>query len=892
MEIIQVNNLSFLYPGQSEETLSNISFSIQAGEYVVICGRSGSGKTTLLRHLKPALTPCGVRRGSILYRGAEIEKLSAGEAASEIGYVLQSPDAQVVTDKVWHELAFGLESLGLDNAVIRRRCGEMAQFFGIEEWFEKDVSELSGGQKQLLSLASVMVMQPKVLILDEPTAQLDPIAASEFLSAIQKINRELGTTIILSEHRLEEVLPCADHVIVMEKGTILTEGTAMEAGCFLKDAGSDLFSGMPASMRIWASVSGDYDCPISVRDGKKFLEQYQKTHELFPVNRRENRQTVGKPVKEAALRAENVWFRYERESRDVLKGVSFEAYKGEQFCLLGGNGSGKTTLLKLAAKIHRPVRGSIACFGTVGMLPQNPQSLFLKKTVEEDLLDALRDRNGTAAEKKARARQMADFCRIGTLLDRHPFDLSGGEQQRAALAKVLLREPEILLLDEPTKGLDAAMKEILAKLLADLKDSGICIITVSHDIEFCAACGDRCGLLFDGQITSEGVPEEFFCSNNFYTTAANRICRDTDSHVVTCKDAIRLVGGRDTVEETKNDCSEELPFPAGSPANAIQPEKAGSDKLPFWRKAGTAIAVGLALLVYFYSAKQENLNAFINQGKVTEEGMKQLGIYAVFILCLVLAALFLGKGKKRSIQEEQTAVGRRKLSKRTKAAAFMILLLIPLTLYVGVVYLSKKQYYVTATAVLLECMVPFFLIFEGRKPKARELVLTASLCAINVAGRVMFFMLPQFKPVLAMTIITGVSLGGETGFLVGAVTMLVSNILFSQGPWTPWQMFAMGVIGYLAGVLYQKGLLLKNKAALCIFGAFSAIVIYGGIMNPASLLIWSGETMNLKVLLAYYISGFPFDVVHAFATVIFLWFGAEPMLEKLDRIKRKTLGEI
>ena len=885
MEIIQIKNLSFLYPGQEGKTLSDISLNIQAGEYVVICGRSGSGKTTLLRHLKPALTPFGEKSGEILYRGQEIEKLSANEAACEIGYVLQSPEAQVVTDKVWHELAFGLENLGLDNATIRRRCGEMAQFFGIEDWFEKDVSELSGGQKQLLSLASVMVMQPKVLILDEPTAQLDPIAASEFLGAIRKINRELGTTIILSEHRLEEVLPCADQVVVMEQGMILTQGTAREVGSFLKDTGSDLFLGMPASMRIWASVGGTYECPISVREGKTFLEQYEKTHELQPVGHSIDENLT----QEVALRAENVWFAYERGSRDVLKGLSFEAHKREHFCLLGGNGSGKTTLLKLLSKVQNPIRGSVECFGKVGMLPQDPQALFLKKTVREDLLDALRETNKTAAEKQESILKMSAFCRIDSLLERHPFDLSGGEQQRVALAKVLLREPEILLLDEPTKGLDAAMKATLAKLLMDLKKSGICILTVSHDVEFCASYADRCGLLFDGQITSEGEPAAFFGSNNFYTTAANRICRDFDPNVVTCKDAIRLVGGEDTVAEPEMTGSGETAYPVSDLNIVPQPpqDKTISGKLPLWRKLGTAISVALAMLVYLYSAKQEDMRAFIDHGKVTSAGMKQLGIYGVFILCLILAACFLGKGKKRSIPQEQTAVSKRKLSKRTKAAAFMILLMIPLTLYVGVVYLAKKQYYVTATAVLLECMIPFFLVFEGKRPKARELVLTASLCAINVAGRVMFFMLPQFKPVMAMTIIAGASLGGETGFLVGAVTMLVSNILFSQGPWTPWQMFAMGIIGYLAGVLYQKGILLKNKVALCIFGAFSAIVIYGGIMNPTSVFIWSGESLNLKVLLAYYISGFPFDVVHAFATVIFLWFGAEPMLEKLDRIKAK-----
>lgn len=183
---------------------------------------------------------------------------------------------------------------------------------------------------------------------------------------------------------------------------------------------------------------------------------------------------------------------------------------------------------------------------------------------------------------------------------------------------------------------------------------------------------------------------------------------------------------------------------------------------------------------------------------------------------------------------------------------------------------------------------PVFLVFEGRRPQARELVVIAVLCAISVAGRAAFFMLPQFKPVMAMTIISGVALGGESGFLVGALSMLVSNMLFSQGVWTPWQMFCMGIIGFLAGVLFRKGLLRRTRGSLCTFGAFCAIVIYGGIMNPASVLMWAGaETLTWKTLLTYYVTGFPVDCVHAAATVFFLWIAAEPMLEKLDRIKEK-----
>ncbi len=259
------------------------------------------------------------------------------------------------------------------------------------------------------------------------------------------------------------------------------------------------------------------------------------------------------------------------------------------------------------------------------------------------------------------------------------------------------------------------------------------------------------------------------------------------------------------------------------------------------------------------------------------------GLFAVPV-CLCL--LQLPAARTALDYRVQTPKEERKLTKRTVAAAALILLLIPLTLFIGVYYLNGKKYYFISLLILLETMLPFFLVFEGRKPQARELVIIAVLCAIGVAGRAVFFMLPQFKPIMALTIIAGVAFGGETGFLVGAMTMLASNVMFSQGPWTPWQMFCMGIIGFLAGVLFRKGWLRRSRVSLCIFGALCAIVIYGGIMNPASALMWASE-LNWKIIVTYYISGFPMDCIHAAATWLFLWFGAEPMLEKLDRIKVK-----
>ena len=271
MEIYGFRNVTFQYPESHHKVLSNISFSIQKGEFVLLCGPSGCGKSTLLRHFKSCLTPYGGFSGERSYKETPMDKIDQRTQAREIGYVLQSPENQVVTDKVWHELAFGLERLGYDTPTIRRRVAEIAAFFGIESWFYKNVNELSGGQKQILSLASIMAMQPEVLILDEPTAQLDPIAASDFLALIGKINRELGTTIILTEHRLEEVFPFATRVMVMENGQIVCDDRPEQAGMLLREKGSGMFLAMPSAMRVWAALETELPCPMTIRDGSEFL---------------------------------------------------------------------------------------------------------------------------------------------------------------------------------------------------------------------------------------------------------------------------------------------------------------------------------------------------------------------------------------------------------------------------------------------------------------------------------------------------------------------------------------------------------------------------------------------------------------------------------------------
>lgn len=544
MAHFQIQNLKFSYPtSKGELSLNDVSLSIKKGEYVVLCGKSGSGKTTLLRHLKSVLTPHGKRSGEILFNGVPLAQVSQRDQSARIGYVMQNPDDQIVTDKVWHELAFGLESLGCDQRTMRARVAEMACYFGIQDWFHRDVANLSGGQKQLLNLASIMAMQPEVLILDEPTSQLDPIAASDFLNTVRKINTELGTTVIITEHRLEDIFPYADRAIVMDGGTVIADDTPRNIGKLLWEQENDMFAAMPTPVRVFYGANGDGNCPLTVREGRNWLSN------AFPAARKVNEipsAPMDDEINDPALSLNELWFRYEKDSPDVLRSVSAEVPKGSLYAIVGGNGAGKSTTLKAICGICRPYRGKVKVFGKpvekyksgelfggcLAMLPQDPKSLFVKKTVREDLAEVVDD--------KGKIAQVAAMCEIEHLLDSHPYDLSGGEQQRSALAKVLLTQPRLLLLDEPTKGIDSFFKEKLAEILCKLKEQGITIVMVSHDVEFCAKYADYVSMFFDGQILTTDTPRRFFGGNSFYTTAAGRMSRHLFQNAVTAEDVISL----------------------------------------------------------------------------------------------------------------------------------------------------------------------------------------------------------------------------------------------------------------------------------------------------------------------------------------------------------------
>ena len=537
MEQIQIENLHFTYPLCAEEALCGVDLTVHAGEYVALCGESGCGKTTLLRHLKNALTPAGKRVGVVRYRGTPISELDARIEAEKIGFVQQDPENAVVTDKVYHELAFGLESLGLGQSEMRLRVAEMASYFGIEAWFEQSTDTLSGGQLQLLNLASVMALHPDVLLLDEPTSQLDPVAASDFLQTIDRIHRELGLTIILTEHRLEDVLPCADRVVVLHRGRVAAACAPRDVGSALSGDLAFLRGSMPSAMRIWAGVGSSLSCPLTVCEGKKWLSDTVRVSE--PARRELPEES---PDGVPAVRIREAFFTYDKQSSDVLRGLTMDVPQGKIFALLGGNGAGKSTALKVAAGLLKPYRGKVELLGRdvrkipqkelyrqfAAVLPQQVRTLFTEKTVRLELESIDREK----------ADAIAGQLHLTAFLDKHPYDISGGEQQRVALGKVLLTKPRLLFLDEPTKGMDSAFKESFGKLLRELCENGATVCMVSHDVEFCAKVADRCAMLFDGVLAADAPTVSFFSNNTFYTTAANRIARHVFPDAITDEDVI------------------------------------------------------------------------------------------------------------------------------------------------------------------------------------------------------------------------------------------------------------------------------------------------------------------------------------------------------------------
>lgn len=525
MEAISFVNYTFAYAGADAPALSDVSLGIDPGEMVLLCGATGSGKTTLLRSVKPELAPVGRASGSILIDGEP--RGTAGRSAGRIGFVGQNPENQIVTDTVEGELAFGLENLALPSDVIRRRMAEVASFFGIEDWMQRKTAALSGGQKQLLNLAAVLVMQPEILLLDEPTSQLDPVASKSFLQMLGRISGELGITVILSEHRMEDALPMADRVIWMEHGRVGAFCTPQEFVRTIFHSGSSFAASLPSPARAACRLGERSDFPLDVRAGRAWLAQNRIEPQLLTAEKEKKRG-------ETAISANSVWYRYDWESDFAVRNATLAVQKGTIHAVVGGNGSGKSTLLRLLCGTLKPARGKVKTAEglRLSLLAQNPRALFTSDTVRSELCE-LQELFGYS---DGDADGMLERFGLAALAEHHPYDLSGGEMQKTAIAKLLLLQPDILLLDEPTKGIDAAAKNELAKLFFTLREEGKTILLVTHDVEFAALCADRCSMLFEGSVVCSGEGHDFFASNLFYTTGVNRMMRSAAPGCVTVED--------------------------------------------------------------------------------------------------------------------------------------------------------------------------------------------------------------------------------------------------------------------------------------------------------------------------------------------------------------------
>lgn len=530
MEILKAENLSFYYPSCSHPALLNVDFSVDEGDFVVLIGKSGCGKSTLLRLMKKELSPNGNLSGNITYFNKDIQTLSSSVSASEIGFVGQNPNLQIVTDKVWHELAFGLENLGIKPNEIKRRVGETASYFGLSDIYNKPCCELSGGEKQLVCLASIMVMRPKILILDEPTSRLDPIGANHFIETLRKINKDFGITVIIAEHRIDALLEFSDKVLMLSDGRLVVNSSPKKA---IADIGkTEMKSALPIFAKLFCNEL-ENDAPLCANDARKILKNRYKSCDFTPkMSKNDGKNT-------AALSLKGVYFAYSKSENDIIFDCSLTVNEGEILTVVGENGCGKSTLIKLICGILPTIKGKIELFGksikkydsaslhgkTVSYLPQNPLNVFVEDTVKLDFENYLKNLDYKKQDIDEIISKNANEFEIEDLLDKNPMDLSGGEQQKCAFAKIMLCCPKILLLDEPTKGLDAIYKKHLCDKIKSIGKSGVAVIIVTHDLDFAADVSDETALLFNSQIVSKEKTDKFFLSNEYFTTEAIKLSR-------------------------------------------------------------------------------------------------------------------------------------------------------------------------------------------------------------------------------------------------------------------------------------------------------------------------------------------------------------------------------
>lgn len=840
MTLFKLSGFTYTYYNRTSPAISDITFDISEGEFVLICGQSGCGKSTLLSCMK-GLQDRGAQKGELTFCEKEVVC-----SDTDIGYAAQHPDEQIVTDKVWHELSFGAENAGMNTSQIRSRIAETALFFGIEKLLYRRTDELSGGQKQIISLASLLVMRPRILLLDEPLSQLDPIAAQEFIDLLGRINRELGIAVVIAEHRLDSLMPLADKVIVMDGGKIIENSAPDDIPELLDKKNHAMFCAMPSFTQA-AAVTGEY--PLNVKQAKAWYKAFAESHKLILPPKEQ-----ATSEKELLCSVKDVYFSYDKNT-PVLIGLSMDIYKGEMLAITGGNAAGKSTLLMLLCNALKPIGGSISYRNKpkFGYLPQDPSLLFSLNSVKKELY-------GTNTDENAIQRAIK-LCRLEGLLECDPLDLSGGERQRAALAKLFAAGCDMLLLDEPTKGLDASYKRELSAVLRQFCSDGGTVVLVTHDNDFCAENADRIAMLFGGEVTSETKPAEFFTQNSFYTTDSAKTAQGVADGIYTARELIRSVGGQEKEYVTE----EKLVI-----RKSDDPPKPDNKKPPIGklRKICTLLGVLSAVGVMVF-------NSGIFPISIPSEPF--FLPYLPLILPVVL--LIIGISPQSA---DISPVNPKALRKKDIALLLCFAVIIIATAVIFMKLSGGKMYIAAAMLILIECFIPFLLILKDKKPSAKDVAAMAVICAAAVAGREIFFMLPQFKPTAAIVITAAAAFGAQPGFIIGAAAMLISNMLYGQGAWTVWQMLGMGLTAFFAGLIFSRR---RSKTALCLYGFFSVLIIYGPIMNLSSLFMLSAEP-SAELVLTTLAAGLPFDIIHAAATAVFLLL-LSGLVARLDRLTAK-----
>lgn len=548
MALLEIQNIKYYYPGSTKSSLNSIDLKIREGEFLLVVGGSGSGKSSLARVIAGLIPEFygGRLDGKLFFQEEKLKGDDRQILNSHVGIVFQDPEKQLVMTSVEAEIAFGLENLGLNQQEMFRRVAEVMSFLNLTSLRDKFTANLSGGEKQKVALASVVAMQPRILVLDEPTSQLDPVAVGEFLDLVEFLNKELGYTVVLIEQRLERCFHLADRIVVMEQGEIICDGTPGDAARWQL---AHQLPFIPPVAKLFASVNSSV-VPLTVRDGRRELHKYLPTVSLQEIPERKVKLT---PVNEehTVLAANNIWYSYPG-GREVVRGQSLCVKEGEFVVILGANGSGKTTLLKLLTGILKPDRGSVQLLGQdtrnlsltelgrkVGYLSQNPNDYLFQDTVEDELMFTL---NNFQLPDNGICEEILKKLNLYDLRQANPRDLSSGERQRVALASILVAGPRLLLLDEPTRGIDYRLKAELGGFLQGITASGGTVVMVTHDVEFAAENADRIVMIFDGMVACDG-PREVMGESIFYAPQMSRLFRGIARGVLTVNEGLEKLSG-------------------------------------------------------------------------------------------------------------------------------------------------------------------------------------------------------------------------------------------------------------------------------------------------------------------------------------------------------------